>query len=190
MWSIRRTDISVLFTTISANFILARSQGFDIGNRTMIKFKWQIFFIVAETWISYEDCIHFWREFWLCKLFSIKLHMQLPTCSQPSHPGVHFRCCRIFPAYKQKFLSIPAKLPMRNSQLTSQEVYLTVDSKDSFTDYGSVTENEFLSNEEIWIARSNLYPKSLLWAKCVRRCLDPFSPIYTACDNLWRQITA
>lgn len=69
--------------------------------------------------------------------------MSLSTYCQLSHSGVLFRCCRIFPEYDQKFLSVPALLSAMYSLNTSQKIYLTVDTKDSFTDYGSFTENQF-----------------------------------------------
>ena len=83
------------------------------------------------------------------------------------------RCCRITPEYEQIFLPVSAILPTRISHITDQKVYMTVDNKDFFTDYGPFTENEILGTEEIWITRSNLDPYTHLLAKHFWTCLDP-----------------
>lgn len=73
----------------------------------------------------------------------MKSNTGLHTYRKPSHPEFYFRCCRIFPEYEQKFVTVPAMFA-RNSQITSHTTYLAVDTKGSFTDYGSFIENELL----------------------------------------------
>lgn len=111
--------------------------------------------------------------------------MGLPTYSQPSHPGIYFRYYRISREYEQKYLPVPAMLPMRNSQITYQNIYLADDTKISFTVYGTFTENEFLRH---WRNLNGhiLDPHMLLLAECVCTCLDPqLIPHFPYLYSMW-----